>query len=492
VYASSLLNLPRGSGWLRVAPMGDSAQERVERVVFALPARTRVPRRLALPPGKTPSAPSADGEQKGTADGQVQAAHDAERTAVLALLSAPDAAGCRRWLGSHDPKDKYPRAWWRGKWRRANRLLYEWARGPIPPRHEVHHACGHRWCMEVEHFEALPKGEHARREAQRRRQDKHKAAEVSATGADEATPAEPAAADTFAIALFAGVDRPAVQPRAVSLDELTQLLGRFEVLADKRQARCWSPTRYADDATSRGNAGVEAVSCLVFDCDRVEPDWARLEGYWYLAHTTYQHTPEHPRWRLVLPLVMHVPAQQWSPTWRRAHAALCPEADPVCKDPSRQYYLPSHPPGVAAEARCQQGLLLDPATLPELPPEPEPLRVRHLAPPAVLREPTTHERRRGEAYLTRLIDELARVPAGGRNAALNKTAWKLGQWVAAGALDQGEVEDALYGAAERNGVVADDGARQCWATIRSGLSAGLQQPIDLDAEDRVPQRRKRS
>ena len=99
--------------------------------------------------------------------------------------------------------------------------------------------------------------------------------------------------------------------------------------------------------------------------------------------------------------------------------------------------------------------------------------MRHLTPPAVQREATGRDRRRGEAYLTKLIDELARVPAGGRNAALNKTAWKLGQWVAAGALDQGEVEDALHGAAERNGLVADDGQRQWLATIRSGLGAGV-------------------
>jgi hypothetical protein len=56
--------------------------------------------------------------------------------------------------------------------------------------------------------------------------------------------------------------------------------------------------------------------------------------------------------------------------------------------------------------------------------------------------------------------------------------------VAAGALDQAEVEDALYGAAEHNRLVADDGPHRCWATIRSGLSAGLQQPVDLDADDR--------
>ena len=69
---------------------------------------------------------------------------------------------------------------------------------------------------------------------------------------------------------------------------------------------------------------------------------------------------------------------------------------------------------------------------------------------------------------------------GGRNAALNHAAWTLGRWVAAGALKQGDVENELYTAAEVNHLIADDGERQCWATIRSGLSAGLQQPVDLN------------
>ncbi len=43
---------------------------------------------------------------------------------------------------------------------------------------------------------------------------------------------------------------------------------------------------------------------------------------------------------------------------------------------------------------------------------------------------------------------------------------------------------SLYAAAIANDLVADDKERQCWATIRSGLSAGLQQPINLDADDR--------
>jgi hypothetical protein len=62
----------------------------------------------------------------------------------------------------------------------------------------------------------------------------------------------------------------------------------------------------------------------------------------------------------------------------------------------------------------------------------------------------------------------------------------LGCWIAAGALEQAEVEDALYSAAVTNSLVADDGARQCWATIRSGLRAGLQQSIDLAAKRCLP------
>jgi hypothetical protein len=37
----------------------------------------------------------------------------------------------------------------------------------------------------------------------------------------------------------------------------------------------------------------------------------------------------------------------------------------------------------------------------------------------------------------------------------------LGRWNGAGALEQAEVEDALYAAALANGLLADDGERQC-------------------------------
>jgi len=63
-----------------------------------------------------------------------------------------------------------------------------------------------------------------------------------------------------------------------------------------------------------------------------------------------------------------------------------------------------------------------------------------------------------------------------------QTVERWGRWVAAGALEQADVEDDLYAAATRNELVSDDGDRQCRATIRSGLGAGLQEPVDLDAD----------
>jgi hypothetical protein len=354
---------------------------------------------------------------------------------------------------------------------------------PIARGQDVDHMCEVPLCARPDHLRLLSKGDNVRRRGATRGANK-RAVEVDASqdlathAQDELraresawTPARPSispgGAQRFTVALFAGIERPTLQPLTLDLDELARLLSRFEVVQDKRRGRCWSPTAYAAGHTSRGNAGVQAVSCLVFDLDRVPPDSKRLEHVYWIGHTTWSHTPQAPRWRVVIPLAKPVPVRQWSDVWRRARAALCPEADPSCKDPSRAYWLPSHSGGVSAKTTRHEAPLLDPSTLPALQFEPRPGST------ARPRTPTTGDRRRGEAYMVQVLGHLASAQPGGRNAALNHAAWTLGRWVAAGALDQADVEDELYVAAERNGLVADDGERQVWATIRSGLCAAL-------------------
>ena len=83
-------------------------------------------------------------------------------------------------------------------------------------------------------------------------------------------------------------------------------------------------------------------------------------------------------------------------------------------------------------------------------------------------------------YRSALKDECAALAAmpkdSGRNNALNRAAFNLFQLVAGGGLDENEVRERLFAAAEANGLVADDGAAPVLATIESGAKAGRVQP----------------
>jgi hypothetical protein len=85
--------------------------------------------------------------------------------------------------------------------------------------------------------------------------------------------------------------------------------------------------------------------------------------------------------------------------------------------------------------------------------------------------------------LQRAVDELSQVGAdtpdqgAGRNHALNGAAYSLGKLVGAELLDADTVEEALLGACETNGLAAWTGTYACYATIRSGLTAGQREPL---------------
>lgn len=84
--------------------------------------------------------------------------------------------------------------------------------------------------------------------------------------------------------------------------------------------------------------------------------------------------------------------------------------------------------------------------------------------------------RYGHAALDRECEMVRTAPKGTRNATLNKAALKLGQRVAGGELDGDEARIELMNAARDCGLVADDGERQCLATIASGLAKGATEP----------------
>src|SRR5262249_48265379 len=80
------------------------------------------------------------------------------------------------------------------------------------------------------------------------------------------------------------------------------------------------------------------------------------------------------------------------------------------------------------------------------------------------------------AALERECKTVAAALPGTRNSTLNTAAYNLGQLVGGGALDEQDVRDRLYEAAETCRLVADDGAAAALATIDSGITAGKKQP----------------
>lgn len=79
------------------------------------------------------------------------------------------------------------------------------------------------------------------------------------------------------------------------------------------------------------------------------------------------------------------------------------------------------------------------------------------------------------AALLRESDAVRMAGKGERNNTLNRAAFKMGQLVQQGRLTRGEVESALTSAAAA--LAASDGEKTVARTIKSGLDAGISQPI---------------
>jgi len=147
---------------------------------------------------------------------------------------------------------------------------------------------------------------------------------------------------------------------------LRQTLSRFRPYGgqdeiSKRRAPCWSPVLYAEGA-SRGLPGVLEVHALVLDFDTGQPldqaleAWSDLE---LVAHTSWSHSEEVPKFRLVLPLARPVPAEAWASLYRWILQTRAGGADPRCIDASRLFFLPCTGRGGPHLAQHHAGEILD-------------------------------------------------------------------------------------------------------------------------------------
>jgi hypothetical protein len=182
-----------------------------------------------------------------------------------------------------------------------------------------------------------------------------------------------APAPTLNLSVFDHARDAAPKPRACTVEALVQALTRFPLndTANKLGLPAWSPARFAPGRTRSTDAVID-LSCLVLDHDAGDPvaALAAWSGLIAVAHSTWSHTEDAPRFRVVVPLARPIPADRWAVAWSWA-SERAPEADRSCKDASRLYFRPAVPsPDAPRFARVQSGDLLD--LLPLLPPPPAP------------------------------------------------------------------------------------------------------------------------
>jgi hypothetical protein len=256
-------------------------------------------------------------------------------------------------------------------------------------------------------------------------------------------------------------------------------LTRHLHLVDKHSAALWSPARFARGSTRKKEA-VEQVSVGVFDVD--DGTDASTVEYWlgdleYVIVSTFSHTPNHPKLRVIIRLAEPIPLADFDQVWRRANQHLMHgHVDPSTKDASRMFYRPSCPPNAEPVAVVHVGQPLDWRALPGLPV----LKAMPRRTPAAAVD-ASDDHKRASSMLAKWERELAGMPSNsGRHNRLLELAHAAGGLVASGLLIESEVVDSLNAACRTNGLETDDGQPSVQKTIADGLQHGRQAPWTPD------------
>jgi AAA domain len=126
----------------------------------------------------------------------------------------------------------------------------------------------------------------------------------------------------------------------------------------------WSPVRFAGNR--RAKANVEAVSAIVLDDDKTGLPLEQVAALWSafagVIHTSRRHSPEAPRYRIVLRCTRDMTVAEHDRVWRhvRDRAVSCGQTlDESTKDASRLWFVPAHLAGAPYAWRELPGAAID-------------------------------------------------------------------------------------------------------------------------------------
>lgn len=100
------------------------------------------------------------------------------------------------------------------------------------------------------------------------------------------------------------------------------------------------------DGERRAKKNVRSVHAIGIDVEhkseeQVEAALTALSPYEFVVYTTYSHTPEEARYRIVVPFAEPVDPKRWPEVWDGVNRLVSMINDPATKDCSRLHFLPS-------------------------------------------------------------------------------------------------------------------------------------------------------
>ena len=128
----------------------------------------------------------------------------------------------------------------------------------------------------------------------------------------------------------------------------------------------WMPCSLKNPNGKRLSENIEQIFLLVLDVDSGVPlnkIEEVLKYYEFIIHSTYSHSTEIPKWRVILPLCNPIEPPKLAPLFDEVNKLFEGGLDVACgHDPARMYYLPSCPDETKSlfVFKHNEGIYLDP------------------------------------------------------------------------------------------------------------------------------------
>lgn len=124
----------------------------------------------------------------------------------------------------------------------------------------------------------------------------------------------------YSITLFNNIHQRSGRSITMDVDRICQGLSTpiHTSIEDKIKLPLWSPTTF-DGTRSTKNA--QSISMLVYDMDDGDSSfdvWCLFaqRGWTTIAHTSASHSPNHHKYRVIVPLASPLPKSDWDRVWR--------------------------------------------------------------------------------------------------------------------------------------------------------------------------------